>query len=150
MAKPKASKANQPLTEFFIKELTPPAKPKSGKSAGVSVSSVSGMDATGGKSGKYATGGKTSKTDALTSMSYDYDGDSGGMSGYIYDLLKADPNFSTFVGAVDAAGIPAILKLPGLTVTGMYKLWQTLHTLCEHFIFHSILTHWLVLLNWNM
>jgi hypothetical protein len=111
IVKPKASKVNQPLTEFFIKEPTPPAKPKSGKSAGGSV--------TGGKSGKYATGGKTSKTDALTSMSYDYDVDGGGMSGTTYDLLKADPNFSTFVGAVNAAGIPAILELPGLTVAGV-------------------------------
>ena len=147
IVKPKASKVNQPLTEFFIKVPTPPAKPKSGKSAGVSVSGVSDMEATGGKSGKYATGGKSSKTNALTSMSYDYDGDSGGMSGTIYDVLKADQDFSTFVGAVDTAGITAILNLPGLTVTGMYELWQTL---CEHFMFHSILTHWFVSLNSNM
>jgi hypothetical protein len=147
IVKPKASKVNQPLTEFFIKEPTLPAKPKYGKSVGVSVSGVSDIEATGGKSGKYATGGKTSKTNALTSMSYDYDGESGGMSGTIYDVLKADQKFSTFVGAVDAAGIPAILNLPGLTVTGMYELWQTL---CEHFMFHSILTHWFALLNSNM
>jgi hypothetical protein len=119
-----SSKVNQPLTEFFIKESTPPAKPKSGKSAGGSVGGVPGMNTTVGKSGKYATGGKTSKTDALTSMSYDYVGDSGGMGGNIYDLLKADPNFSTFVGLVDAADLQVILKLPGLTVIGMYDLWQ--------------------------
>jgi hypothetical protein len=122
LVKPKANKANHPLTEYFVKESTSAANPKSGKIAGVSV---------GGKSGKDVTGGKSSKTAILTSMSYDLSGGSGSGGGggsvggssdiTIYDRLKADPNFSTLIIAVDAVGLADIFKVPGpLTIAGMY------------------------------
>jgi hypothetical protein len=109
LVKPKASKANHPLTEYFIKESTAPALTKSGKSAGGSV---------GDKSGKDATGGKSSKAAALASMSYDF----APTGSTIYDLLAANPNFSTLVAAVDAADLTDVLKVAGpLTVAGMYE-----------------------------
>ncbi len=141
LVKPKASKVNPPLTEYFIKESTSAAKPKSGKSAGVNV---------GGKSGKDATGGKASKTAILTSMSYDLSGGDGGGGGggggessdlTIYDNLKADPNFSTLLLAVDAAGLADIFQVPGpFTILGMYESRYE----SEHFDF--IYSYTLVLL----
>ncbi|KAL3776000.1 hypothetical protein ACHAW5_001815 [Stephanodiscus triporus] len=113
LVKPKASKANHPLTEYFIKESTVPALTKSGKSG-----KSAGGSSVGDKSSKDATSGKSSKAAALASMSFDF----ASTGRTIYDLLAANPNFTTLVAAVDAAGLTDVLKVAGpLTVAGMYE-----------------------------
>ena len=99
MLKPKASKVQDPLSEYFVKEPT------------------SHLDAKSGKAGDmmYAPDGKSSKA-----MSFDL---SPAGSKSLLDTIATDPNFSKLFDAINAADLADVLKVPGpLTLAGMYTI----------------------------
>jgi hypothetical protein len=99
MLKPKSSKVQGPLSEYFVKEPTSHLVAKSGKAGDV-----------------YATDGKSSKT-----MSFDL---SQAGSKSLIDTIATDPNFSKLFDAINAADLADVLKVPGpLTLAGMYTIF---------------------------
>lgn len=100
VVKPKASKAQGPLTDIFVKEPTS-ILAKSGKAD---------IDYGSDKYGTYVAGGKSSKTEAHGSMSIDRTPPG---SATLYDIIASDPNFSTLFAAVTAADLADILMVPG-------------------------------------
>ena len=98
MLKPKSSKVQGPLSEYFVKEPT------------------SHLDAKSGKAGDmYAPDGKSSKA-----MSFD---SSQAGSKSLLDTIATDPNFSKLYDAINAADLADVLKVPGpLTLVGMYTI----------------------------